>query len=158
MVTKRQLQAETRQQKAKEERDKAESEAKSREWTRQWHADNNEKAKTLLDNELGELLVKLNKQGLKEIRIGWCNRIWKRCSYDDKRWDECYGVKSPFSWEPNPEYKETKTLVSKLKKAGFTATLEQEEHQNFEYVTSADGYDIVDRPGTHTVHFLRISW
>ena len=110
----------------------------------------------LLDGELGELLEKLNAEGLTNIRLG-IYRVWK----PQKRrggWGECYGNSSPLGFGPRKDYPPTMKLVHKLRKAGFSVKLEVEQHQNCEYRTTADGYDAVSVPGTHPVYYMRITW
>lgn len=116
-----------------------------------------EHAKTLVKGALGELIEKMDAEGVTDIRLGNHRRVWKPYEYNDG-WSQAYGHECPLEFAPVPDKKYTKMLITRLRRAGFSAKVETEDHQNYEYVTTADGYDIEDRPGTHKVHFLRISW
>jgi len=122
-------------------------------------------AEMLLDNELGELLKKMNrgtsffnkKENGSIIAITQY-KVWCRNKLGDKEgWIETY-EDFDLSFVPEPNYKPTKILLSKLKKAGFKAKIETIEFDNLEYFVTADGYDARKIPGTHPEYYLVIEW
>lgn len=112
------------------------------------------RAKGLLEGELGEFLRRVNKEANKVMLD--CYRCWKPGEHWPKQ--ELYGEEFELKFDPRPDYAPTKELLRQLRKAGFTARVTVEEKGNYEYVTTADGYDIVDAPGTHKVYCLEIEW
>lgn len=118
-----------------------------------WLKEDIERAKTLVDNELGQLIKEANTKGLKYLKITDC-KVYKSNDY------EAYELSYEFDlgFKPNPSYEPTKILVRSLKKAGFDAKAHTVEVGNTKYKATADGYDIIDVPGTHPEYYLIITW
>ena len=157
MVTKADLLADNKRHTKEKVREKKASEKHCAEERKRWQAEHTAKVNSLLNGELGELLTKLNAEGLKVIRIDG-HRVWKPEECMRGGWSECYGNSSPLGFAPRKDYPPTMRLVRKLRRAGFSVKLEVKQHQNYEYVTTADGYDAVETPGKHPVYYMRISW
>ena len=112
---------------------------------------------TCLESSLGEALKKAEHQKLNCIILDG-TRVWREAHVSGfgKRNDLYWKIDGMFVFDP--EYAPTKKLIEVLKEAGFNVKLETEFEQNYTYVTSADGYDVVDAPGHHPVHYLEIGW
>jgi hypothetical protein len=59
-------------------------------------------------------------------------------------------------FEPNSEH--CNYVIEELKKFGYNSECVVLDIRNFSYITTADGYDIVDEPGTHEEYQLKITW
>ena len=63
---------------------------------------------------------------------------------------------SDYFFEPNHEHCDY--IATELNKFGYKTEFFANDVGNFEYITTADGYDIVDLPGTHKEYRLKIVW
>lgn len=152
MVTKKQLQQAARKQAQEEAAKKRRSEESDAKWRAEYDAKNADRARTLLDGELGQALVRWNKAGMRQIKLDQC-RVWK---VEDG--NEVYGDPFDLGFVPAPDYQPTKILLAALKKAGYEARISAEEEGNVEFQHFSDGMGPVSVPGTHTVHYLIIDW
>lgn len=59
-------------------------------------------------------------------------------------------------FKPNSEH--CNYVIEELKKFGYNSECVVLDVANYSYVTTADGYDIVDEPGTHEEYQLKITW
>lgn len=119
-----------------------------------WEKEASNRVDAIFDNELKELILKLDEKGHKTVRLDEY-RSWVPGKHWP--WDDTY-LGSPLKFNPRPDYSPTKKLIRKLRRGGFSAKSVTEQAKNVEYVTTADGYDIVDAPGYHDEHFVEISW
>ncbi len=148
----------------------AEDKKRSDAWTKQYRAEklvkDMERAKTVLDGELGELLKKMNagtscfkkeKNG-RIISIAQ-HKVWYKSEhkppYDG--WKEEY-ERFTLGFMPDPTYKPTKILIKKLHGAGFGARTVAVEKENLHFVNDADGGGFEPSGGTHTIYCLEITW
>jgi len=152
MVTREELLNETEERRAKEEADKKHSEERRHKWQIRQRKKDVARAEGLLDGDLGEFLRKLNREDIHRIELQG-HRVWK-----GQGKNEYYMPRFALGFTPQPQAKATKVLIEKLEEAGFRARSITRQYQNYETVITADGYDFVDKPGTHPEYFLEICW
>lgn len=58
----------------------------------------------------------------------------------------------------NSNYEHCNYIASELNKFGYKTEFFADDVRNFKYETTADGYDIVNLPGTHKEYRLKIVW
>ena len=153
MLTKDDLLQDDAERAKEEKRRKKESDKFWAKERARWEAEHMAKVRGPF-SELDDLLRKLNAEGHKTVRFDQ-HHTWIR---KHEEWSEYYSGRSPLDFEPKKEYPPTMVLVRKLRRGGFSVKLETEDHQNVQFVTTADGYNIIDAPGTHPVYYMRISW
>jgi uncharacterized protein YidB (DUF937 family) len=155
MVTRNELLRQSAEQAAEEEAAKERREQERKDFMKEYAAEHKKRAAGMVDGELGEFLQWANSQGLKTVFLSRY-KCWKPgilCPMD-----EIYGAKFQLDFDPSPDFPATKVLLKSLKKAGFNAKVVSEWVGNVDYVTSADGYDVVDAPGCHEDCYIKISW
>ena len=155
MINHKELEIDEKKRKKQEADDKKRREIEHQEWLKEYEKKNLAKVEKMLDGPLDELIKKANAQGIKTI---WLTeyKVWKPSKFWPR--DEMYDVKFRLDFDPKKDYKPTKALIKGLKDAGFGAKVIEEWRGNVEYITTADGYDIVDAPGKHQENYLQISW
>jgi len=152
VVTKRQLQAETRAQEKEEQEKKCRMKEAHAKWLAETEAKAMDQANKLLDGKLGSALKRWNKEGHRQIKLS-SNKVW-----DAITGSEFYSDDFSLNIQIEPGYAPIETLVANLKKAGFKAQIIAEEHGNVEWQHDGDGMGPVRVPGTHTEYRLLIDW
>ena len=123
----------------KEKKDKEE-----RERTAAWHRNYMlENAVKLVNDYLPKKLRECKKKGTRTLLIP--DGIYA----DDT-------ILSHSFFEPNSEH--CNYVIEELKKFGYNSECIVLNVGNFSYVTTADGYNTVDEPGTHEEYQLKITW
>ncbi len=163
MVTSKELKSDDRRRVAEKKKEREAYKRAEKKEARVQLRENMERARRLVDGELGDYIKDVNYfvkkiKGVKTIRIQFFKN-WRKTADVDWMWREMYGHGFNLGFTPDAKYPPTKELVSRLQAAGFKAKAGSKTHQNVEYIDKADGnYDIEYTGGTHEVAHIEISW
>lgn len=110
----------------------------------------------LIDGEFVNYLEKVSKRGYDKVLFS-DNYVTLTDSKTGKTSND-YGGGYYFFFVPNQNTEEGGVFYEVMTSAGFNIEFVEKECPNFQYVVTADGYDIEDCAGTHIDYSVLVSW